>query len=105
MASAKPRSLPPGSVTDRQERDVELAAARTECALDELVRIRHERGIAGEEAALGAGVEQVHVRGASPAIEAISIAAMRRDRGMNGNVPNRGRATGRQVFGVTIASP
>src|SRR5579872_6289980 len=68
MTSSKSSLLPPGRVADRKQRDIQLASTVGERVLDEVVRIRGEGGIAGEETCLSAGIEQVHAGRAAPSI-------------------------------------
>src|SRR5690349_3170410 len=106
MPTPKAGPFPPRRVADWKKGNVELSPCRAEPSFHQLMRVRHQRGVTGEEAALRSAVEQIHVRRASPSIEPVAIPTMSSDRGMNGDMSHPRRATRREVFGVVIsASP
>jgi hypothetical protein len=105
VPTAKSRALPPRRISNGQERDVERPAAWHELAMHELVRIGHQRGISREEARLIASVEEVHVRGAAPTVEAITIPAMCRQRRVNVDVSDTSRTARREILGVLVPTP
>ena len=63
-------------MTDREKRDVERAAISVNHLANEVMRVGHERRVAGKEARFTTCVEQVHIRRASPAIERIPASLM-----------------------------
>ena len=77
MTPSKTR-LPPGRVTNRKQRDIELAASLVEMPLDQVMRIANESCVASEKSAPMAIIQQVHIRRCTPAIEAIAVAPVTR---------------------------
>jgi len=104
MASAKACPLPPRRISDGQKRDVELSAPRTERPVNEVMGVGRQCRVAGEEARFLAVIEQIHVRIAAPAIEAVSVPTVRRQCRMNVNASNPHRTTWRQILRVLVST-
>ena len=66
--------LPPGSVTDGQQGDVELAAGISDVLVDDPVGMLRERRVPGEEHGVLIRELQLHIGRGAPAIDPISAA-------------------------------
>src|SRR5213593_4727636 len=97
--------LPLWGIADREQRNVELSSCFDDRVMHEAMCARCQGRIAGEEAALLSGIEQVHVRGPAPAVDAITIAAMRRERSMNRDVADASTLARRNRLGARVATP
>ena len=82
MASAE-SWLPRRGIANGQQGDVERTIRAPQHAFDECMGIRHERGIAGEEETLLVCFGEVHVRRATPAVDPVAIALVRRSLGVD----------------------
>lgn len=72
--TASEAGFPPRRMSDRQKREIEAATSGMEDRLDHSMRRLGESGITGKEAGPVRRLEQVHVRGTPPVVEAIAIA-------------------------------
>jgi hypothetical protein len=103
MPGAKRPSLPPGSVSDRQQRDIELSFPHPEDPLDQEVRGLAQPCVAGEEAAFALVLEKIHVRRCPPAVVAVTVAFVPRRGRMDMEVVHPDRVVGRE--GLHVREP
>src|SRR3954464_7427422 len=75
--------LPPRSVADRQQGQVEIPAFRQQLSLDQMGGIGSQRRVAGKEAGYFISIEKIHICCASPAVDAITIAFVGRRPGVD----------------------
>src|SRR5688572_20916490 len=94
--------FPPRRVSDRQQSEIELAPVLPQRVFDETMCIRNERRVAGEEHGL-ARIEEIHVRRATPPIDAVSIATVSCSSGVQIHVTNLRHVSGGEIHGIAVA--
>src|SRR5688572_28022584 len=65
--------LPPGRVSYRQEREVESPPVRDDMLIDHPRGVRHQSRVAGKELRYRISSEQIHIRCASPPVDAVPV--------------------------------
>ena len=80
--AAPEAGLPPRSMSDREQREIENTILVMKDALDKVMARRRQAGVARKEARSIRRDQQVHVRGTSPAIEPVTVAAVSSSRCM-----------------------
>ena len=88
--------FPPWGIPYRKQGEVEITSTFVNHLADHSIGIRHQPGVASEETRLVAGVEQIHVRRASPSVYRITAAFVLCRRCVNGHVSDHNLPVGRE---------